>query len=127
MSRLLGSDTAETLTDLLQHLLPPATKLGQGYIFTEASVILSGRGGCLLPLWGGVPAPGGGGSDPGGGGGGSAPEGGAWSWGGGGGAGPGGVLGGDTPGTATAAGGTYPTGMHSCYSFILWSYQQCKN
>ena len=28
--------------------------------------------------------------------------------------GPGGVPGGDPPGTATAAGGTHPTGMHSC-------------
>ena len=28
---------------------------------------------------------------------------------------PGGVPGGDPPGTATAAGGTYPTGMHSCF------------
>ena len=49
--------------------------------------------------------------------------GGAWSWGcvhGLGGCmvwgvhGPGGVHGGDTP-TATAAGGTHPTGMHSCF------------
>ena len=29
--------------------------------------------------------------------------------------GPGGVTGGDPPGMATAAGGTHPTGMHSCY------------
>ena len=28
---------------------------------------------------------------------------------------PGGVPGGDPPGTATAAGGTHPTGMHSCF------------
>ena len=34
-----------------------------------------------------------------------APGGGAWSR---------GVHGGDPPGTATAAGGTHPTGMHSC-------------
>ena len=27
---------------------------------------------------------------------------------------PGGMPGGDPPGTATAAGGTHPTGMHSC-------------
>ena len=27
---------------------------------------------------------------------------------------PEGVPGGDPPGTATAAGGTHPTGMHSC-------------
>ena len=30
---------------------------------------------------------------------------------------PGGVPGGDPPGTATAAGGTHPTGMHSCLGF----------
>ena len=28
---------------------------------------------------------------------------------------PGGVPGGDPPWTATAAGGTHPTGMHSCF------------
>ena len=28
----------------------------------------------------------------------------------------GGVSGGEPPGTATAAGGTHPTGMHSCFS-----------
>ena len=28
----------------------------------------------------------------------------------------GGVPGGDPPGTATATGGTHPTGMHSCYN-----------
>ena len=52
----------------------------------------------------------------------------AWSWGGGawswegsglggvwsGGVWSGGVPGGDPPGMATAAGGTHPTGMHSC-------------
>ena len=70
--------------------LPPATKFGQGYIF--AGVCDSVRGGLL-------------------GRGGSAPEGRrAWSrgglvW---------GVPGGDTPGMATAAGDTHPTGMHSC-------------
>ena len=56
-------------------------------IFSQASVILS---------TGGVPAPAGGGLFLGG----------VCSW--------GGVPGGDTPGTATAAGGTHPTGMHSC-------------
>ena len=30
-----------------------------------------------------------------------------------------GVPGGDPPGTATAAGGTHPTGMHSCYLLYL--------
>ena len=37
-----------------------------------------------------------------------------WSW---------GVPGGDPPGTATAAGGTHPTGIHSCC--IL--FQERKN
>ena len=40
-----------------------------------------------------------------------APGGGAWSW--------RGVSGGDPPGTATAAGGTHPTAMHSCYFLIV--------
>ena len=31
---------------------------------------------------------------------------------------PGGVLGGDPPRTATAAGGTHPTGMHSCLPYF---------
>ena len=30
-----------------------------------------------------------------------------------------GVSGGDPPGTATAVGGTHPTGMHSCLIFYL--------
>ena len=38
-------------------------------------------------------------------------RGGAWSWGG---LVPGGCLVETPPGTATAAGGTHPTGMHSC-------------
>ena len=92
--------------------LPPATKFGQGYIFTgvchSAKGGVSAPGGCLLPgrgvcsrgvclLPGGV----------------SAPRGGACSW---------GVPGGDPPppGTATAAGGTHPTGMHSCWNCILY-------
>ena len=43
---------------------------------------------------------------------GSAPGGAAWSRGV---SAPGGMPGGDPP-TATAAGGTHPTGMHSCFS-----------
>ena len=43
--------------------------------------------------------------------------GGAWSWGG---AWSGGMFG-DPPGTATAAGGTHPTGMHSCSLSNLFS------
>ena len=92
-------------------LLPPATKLGQGYIFTGIchSVNREGvpglgvclvQGGCLVR---GVPGLKGclvlGGSAPGG-------------------SAPGGVPGGDPPKT-TAVGGTYPTGMHSCLIIIL--------
>ena len=70
--------------------LPPATKLGQGNVFT----------GVCDSVNGGVPGPGGGWSRgvsaPGG----SARGRGAW-W--------------RPPGTATAAGGTHPTGMHSCF------------
>ena len=66
-------------------------------MFLQASVILFTEG---LPGPGGVPGPGGLllGGVPG--------PGGAWSRG----------AGGDPPppGTATAAGGTHPTGMHSC-------------
>ena len=65
--------------------LPPATKLGQGYIFTGVCDSVHGGGGC----W----------------------SGGAWSQEE---SGPGGVHFGDPPGTATAADGTHPTGMHSC-------------
>ena len=65
-------------------------------MFLQVSVILF-TGGCLLPER--VPAPGG------------VP-------------GPGGclVLGGlvEIPGTATAAGGTHPTGMHSCSEYIYF-------
>ena len=75
-------------------------------MFLQVSVILF-TGGGVGP--GGGPGPGGRG---------------AWSQGGlvWGGSGPGavpaprGVPGGDPPPMATAAGGTHPTGMHSCYS-----------
>ena len=84
--------------------LPPATKLGQGYIFT-------GVWGCLLLvgclLLGGVWSQG---SGPGG----CLVPGGVWSR---------GMPGGDPPGTATAAGGTHPTGMHSC----LLNFFLCRN
>ena len=74
--------------------LPPATKLGQGYIFTgvchsvnKEGASSRGVGGCflrgVLPPRGGV-----------------LPPGGVW-W--------------RPPGTATAAGGTHPTGMHSSF------------
>ena len=79
-------------------LLPPATKLGQGNIFTgvcdsvSREGVLPPEGGCFLT--GGCFLPGG-----------------ASSWGG---------AGGDPPsGTATAAGGTHPTRMHSCWSFVF--------
>ena len=71
------------------YLLPPATKLGHGYIFTGVCDSVH-RGGAWSR---GVPGLGGG-----------------WSQGG---SGPGGA-GGDPPGMATAAGGTHPTGMQSC-------------
>ena len=96
-------DGGELLKSLWQrHLfLPPATKLGQDYIFT-ASVILSTGRGCLLP-GGGVC-------------GGGLLRGSAWS-GGGVSAPRGSALGGAWwrhPRTATIATGTHPTGMHSC-------------
>ena len=76
--------------------------LGQGNIFTSVCQEFCSQGGaCSL---GGAWSRGclvGGGLVLGGSG-----LGGAWS---------GGVPGGDTPQTATAAGGTHPTGMHSCY------------
>ena len=94
-------------------LLPPATKLGQGYTFTgvchfvirgvASSRGVHGPGGvCMVP---GVCVHG---------------LGGAWyrgKHGTGGKHGPG-VVHGDPPRTATVAGGTHPTGMHSC---VVWS------
>ena len=109
-------------------LLPPANEVWGKVIFLHLFVILFtggflfwggvcsrggsySWGGCLL--WG-VPAPGGtnswgvsaprGMSAPGG----CLLLGGACSR---------GVPGGDPPGTATAAGGTHPTGMHSCSKY----------
>ena len=87
--------------------LPPANEVWGKVIFSQACVknsVHRGRG-CLV--WGrGVPGargvPGPGGPGPGGC---LVPGGGSWSW---------GVPGGDPPRTATAAGGTHPTGMHSC-------------
>ena len=74
-------------------LLPPATKLGQGYIFTgvcdSVNRGVSAPGGCLLP-GGMVSAPGGG----------CLLRGGC-------------LVETPPPRTATAAGGTHPTGMHS--------------
>ena len=76
--------------------------LGQGNIFAPVCHSVHG-GGCLLPGGGGVLAPGG--SGPGG----MHAQGGACF---------GGVLLAEgvptSPRTATAAGGTHPTGMHSC-------------
>ena len=92
----------------LNALLPPATKLGQGYIFPGVSDSVHRGGGipACLAAGGvlsqhalrrrGVPAPRG-----------SAPRGVPGS--------EGRVHGGDPSSrTATAAGGTHPTGMHSC-------------
>ena len=72
------------------------TKLREGNVFTSVCDSVHGGGACLVSgvcsggslLGGGVPAPGG-----------SAPGGADW-W--------------RPPPTATAAGGTHPTGMHSC-------------
>ena len=118
----------------IQFLCPPAsTALIFNYfyrpqrswgkvIFSQASVILLTGGGCFL---GGVLPPGGyflqGGASSRGRGASSGGVGGASSF--------GGVLplrgasslggpGGDPPGTATAAGGTHPTGMHSCLTSV---------
>ena len=80
--------------------LPPATKLGQGYIFTGVYDSVHGSGwGVSAP---GVPARGG------------YLLGGACLGGARGLPGPGGGAVGDPPGMATAAGGKHPTGMHSC-------------
>ena len=79
------------------YLSPPATKLGQGYVFTDVCDSVHGGEGVVYSQ--GVPGPEG-----------SAPRGvpGLEDL----------VRGGaETPHvTATAAGGMHPTGMHSCYS-----------
>ena len=41
--------------------------------------------------------------------------------------GPRGVPGGDPPGTATAASGTHPTGMHSCCLCVSFFEAECKS
>ena len=41
--------------------------------------------------------------------------------------GPGRVPGGDPPRTATAASGTHPTGMHSCYVIVLTSTERVNS
>ena len=117
LSRTLGSNS----------LLPPAMKLGQGYIFTGICDSVH-RGECLV--WG-LPGLGG-----------PVCSGrclvwgvclvlgglllrGAWSR-----SGvlvPGGLPGGDPPGKATAAGGTHPTGMHSCYLGMQLKYAPLVN
>ena len=82
-------------------------------MFLQASVILL-MGGCLVP--GGVCSQGSACS------GGVSARGGVWSWvvpDPGGGAAPGGCLVETPPGTATAAVGTHPTGMHSC-TILKW-------
>ena len=87
---------------ILKLYLPPTTKLGQGYIFTGVcdpvrggaaiqACIAGGIRACLA--WGGLLW------------GVSAPRGVVCSW---------GVAWWRSPRTATAAGGTHPTGMHSC-------------
>ena len=69
----------------------PQTKLREGNVFTGVCDSVHRGGRCLVPggVWSrGVPGPGG--------------------------SGPGGCLVETPPRTATAAGGTHPTGMHSC-------------
>ena len=96
--------------DKLFTYLPPATKLGQGYIFTGVcdSVhrgVCSREGGVGVSALGGLVQRG---LLPGG----CLVLGGVCSWG----VYFGRVPGGDTsPGTATAVGSTHATGMHSCF------------
>ena len=93
------------LSRLFTHNYRPQRSWGK-VIFSQVSVILSTGGGGRgmwhpsMPCSRGV-------SDPGGV---------AWS----GGSAPGGYLV-ETPRTATAAGGTHPTGMYSCLQIDLWS------
>ena len=103
----------------MSSLLPPATKLGQGYIFTGVFDSVHGMGGGGIPacITGGIPAclaAGGVLSQH------ALQRGGCLLPGG---SAPGGLLQGgclvDTPQTATAAGGTHSTGMNS---FILYGY-----
>ena len=116
--RQAGSQREPILSSDVAYL-PPATKLGQGYIFTGVCDSVHGGGsapGGRLVLVGGL-VPGSGGSAPGGclvPGGGLVP-----------GPGEGGLLPGGAwwrpPGTATAAGGTHPTGMHSCFANLRFT------
>ena len=101
----LASNEGHQVVRCYVAFLPPATKLGQGYIFSQACVILfTGGGGVGAWSRGGVHGPGGV----------CMVRGGAWS----------------PPETATAAGGTHPTGMHSCFSFFFeycaLIIQRCK-
>ena len=99
--------------------LPLATKLGQGYIFTGVchSVnrgVSAPRGSAL----GGVSAPGGSATR------GVSAPGGVWSrgkW-----SAPGGCLMETPPRTATAAGGTHPTGMHSCLDYMCFKLLELR-
>ena len=88
--------------------LPPATKLGQGYIFTGICDSVNREG--VLPLGGGGFLWGGASSQ-----GGVLPPGGCFL--------PGWIAcwRPPSPRTATAAGGTHPTGMHSCFNCIFLS------
>ena len=97
-----------------QRFLPSATKLGQGYIFTDVchsvnrGVLPPGgacSGGCLF--WGGACSLGGWVPVPWG-----FCSGGTW-W--------------RPPRTATAAGGTHPTGKHSCFLYFLSSSPKIRH
>ena len=72
----------------LAPFLPPANEVCEGYVFTPV-VSHSVHGGEGCLVPGGLLRGGGGG-----------------------------LPGGDPPRTATAAGGTHPTGMHSCYQYF---------
>ena len=103
--------------------------LGQGNTFTGVCLSTGGvhgpgvawSGGCMV--LGGVHDPGGAWSQGVHGPGGCMVQGGAWSWGV---HGPGCMVPGgcmvETPPTATAAAGTHPTGMHSCYTVVMENF-----
>ena len=92
-------------TKLFNIVTPHKRGLGQGNIFTSVCQEFCSQGGCLVP----------GGSAPGG----VSAPGRVPASGGVGGLLPGGCLVETPPGTATAAGGTHTTGMHSCCQCIL--------
>ena len=98
---------ARSLLSCISLLLPPATKLGQGYIFTGVcDSVHRGGGVCSRGVWSGWGVLSGGCLLPGRG----VPS--------------RGVPGRDPIGTATAWGGTHPTGMHSCFVVVFHEYRE---